>query len=200
MRDRISFARRYIDTLGAVLRELPVEGLAETLRVLERAHLDRRHVFIAGNGGSAATASHMANDLQWGLARLGRPGLRAIALADNIPLLTAIANDRSYEDVFSVQLESLADAGDVLIVISGSGNSPNVVRAVEAARRKGLVTVGFLGMTGGKLRSMVDVPVVVPSDDYGPIEDLHLMFDHLCTAHLRRWVEAGCPVSPKAQE
>jgi len=193
MSDRISFARRYIDTLGAVLRELPVEGLAETLRILERAHLDRRHVFIAGNGGSAATASHMANDLQWGLARLGTPGLRAIALSDNVPLLTAIANDRSYEDVFSVQLESLADAGDVLIVISGSGNSPNVVRAAEVARRKGLVTVGFLGMAGGKLRSMVDVPVVVPSDDYGPIEDLHMMFDHLCTAYLRRWVEAGCP-------
>lgn len=193
MPDRISFARRYIDTLGAVLRELPVEGLAETLRVLERAHLDRRHVFIAGNGGSAATASHMANDLQWGLAQLGTPGLRAIALSDNVPLLTAIANDRSYQDVFSAQLESLADAGDVLIVISGSGNSPNVVRAVEVARRKGLVTVGFLGMTGGKLRSMVDVPVVVPSDDYGPIEDLHMMFDHLCTAYLRRWAEAGCP-------
>ena len=117
MPDRISFARRYIDTLGAVLRELPVEGLAETLRVLERAHLDRRYVFIAGNGGSAATASHMANDLQWGLARLGTPGLRAIALSDNVPLLTAIANDRSYEDVFAAQLESLADAGDVLIVI-----------------------------------------------------------------------------------
>ena len=189
MSDRISFARRYIDTLGAVLRELPVEGLAETLRILERAHLDRRHVFIAGNGGSAATASHMANDLQWGLARLGTPGLRAIALSDNVPLLTAIANDRSYQDVFSAQLESLADAGDVLIVISGSGNSPNVVRAVEVARRKGLVTVGFLGMTGGKLRSMVDVPVVVPSDDYGPIEDLHMMFDHLCTAYLRGWVD-----------
>jgi D-sedoheptulose 7-phosphate isomerase len=191
--DRISFARRYIDTLGAVLRELPVEGLAETLRVLERAHRDRRHVFIAGNGGSAATASHMANDLQWGLARLGAGGLRATALSDNVPLLTAIANDRSYEDVFAVQLETLADAGDVLIVISGSGNSPNVVRAAEVARRMKLVVVGFLGMGGGKLRSMVDVPVVVPSDDYGPIEDVHMMLDHLCTAYLRRWIEAGRP-------
>jgi D-sedoheptulose 7-phosphate isomerase len=191
--DRIAFARRYIDTLGAVLRELPVEGLAETLRVLERAHRDRRHVFIAGNGGSAATASHMTNDLQWGLARLGAGGLRATALSDNVPLLTAIANDRSYEDVFAVQLETLADAGDVLIVISGSGNSPNVVRAAEVARRMKLVVVGFLGMGGGKLRSMVDVPVVVPSDDYGPIEDVHMMLDHLCTAYLRRWIEAGRP-------
>jgi D-sedoheptulose 7-phosphate isomerase len=193
--DRTSFARDYIDALGAVLRALPVDGLAETLRVLERAHRDRRHVFIAGNGGSAATASHMANDLQWGLARLGGPGLRATALSDNVPVLTAIANDRSYEDVFAVQLETLADAGDVLIVISGSGNSDNVVRAAEAARRLKLHTVGFLGMGGGKLRLMVDVAVVVPSDDYGPIEDVHMMLDHLCTAYLRQWIKAGGPAA-----
>jgi D-sedoheptulose 7-phosphate isomerase len=190
---RTAFARHYIDTLGAVLRDLSVEGLAETLHVLERAYRDRRHVFIAGNGGSAATAAHMANDLQWGLARVRGRGLRATALSDNVPLLTAIANDRSYEDVFAVQLETLADPDDVLIVISGSGNSENVVRAAEAARRLKLRTIGFLGMGGGKLRPLVDVAVVVPSDDYGPIEDVHMMLDHLCTAYLKRWIEAGCP-------
>jgi len=193
MTDRKAFSKEYADTLGGVLRGLPLEGLAQTLRVIERAYRARKHVFLVGNGGSAATASHMASDLMWTVARTGRPGLRAIALADNVPVLTAVANDRSYDDVFAVPLESLADEGDVLIVISGSGNSPNVVRAVEVARRRGLATIGFLGMGGGKVAPLVDVAVIVPSGDYGPIEDMHMMFNHLCTTYLGRWIEAGCP-------
>jgi len=193
MDERVAFSKQYTETLGAVMRDLPLEALGRVLAVLERAYRERKHVFIVGNGGSAATASHMANDLMWGLVQAGKPGMRAIALSDGVPLMTAIANDRSYEDIFAVPLETLADPGDVLVVISGSGNSPNVVRAAEVARHKGLTVVGFLGKGGGKLAPLSDVAVVVPSHDYGPIEDLHMMFDHLCIAYLRRWVEAGCP-------
>jgi D-sedoheptulose 7-phosphate isomerase len=191
--DRVGFAREYIDTLAAVMRDLPLEALGQALSVLEQAYRARRRVFLVGNGGSAATASHMASDLMWGPVQVGRPGFRAIALSDNVPILTAVANDRAYDDVFAVQLDALADPGDVLIAISGSGNSPNVVRAAEVARHKGLTLVGFLGRGGGKLAPMCDVAVVVPSGDYGPIEDLHMMFDHLCIAYLRRWAQAGCP-------
>jgi D-sedoheptulose 7-phosphate isomerase len=193
--ERVIFARNYTTNLSKVLGDLPFEAIGKFLHMLEKAYLARRHVFIAGNGGSAATASHMANDLLWGVAQRGRPGFRAIALSDNVPVLTAIANDKSYQDVFSVQLEALGDRDDVLVVITGSGNSPNIVRLVEVAREKGLTTIGFLGFGGGKVAPLVDIPITIPSHDYGPVEDLHMMLDHLCIAHLRAWVDRGCPAS-----
>ncbi|MBM4442382.1 MAG: SIS domain-containing protein [Candidatus Rokubacteria bacterium] len=184
---RLDFIEGYFRTLVDVIAQLPRAELARALEVLETAWAERRRVFIAGNGGSAATASHMANDLMKGVAKGGAVGVRAIALSDNVALITAIANDEDYREIFAGQLDMLAEPGDVLIAITGSGNSPNVVRAVESARRLGVHTIGFLGMSGGQVGKMVDVAVVVPSDDYGPIEDLHMVFDHLMTAYLRRW-------------
>jgi D-sedoheptulose 7-phosphate isomerase len=108
--------------------------LARALEVLEKAYIERRQVFLAGSGGSAATASHMANDLMKGVAKGDRRGFRAIALSDNVPLITAIANDESYSEVFVGQLAALGQPGDVLIVFSGGGNSANIVCAVEVAR------------------------------------------------------------------
>ncbi len=157
------------------------------LQLLERAFVERRQVFIVGNGGSAATASHMANDLMLGVAKEGGRGFRAIALTDSVPLMTAIANDTGYDNVFTAQLRALGRPGDVLIAISGSGKSPNVVEAVKVAREIGIMTVGFLGMGGGQLRELVDAAIVVPSNDYGLIEDIHLMLDHLMTAYFRHW-------------
>ena len=182
--DAERFARDYVENLCKVLRALPFADLARAMAVLERAHAEGRTVFIAGNGGSAATASHMANDLLKGVAAGGRGGLRALSLADGVPLLTAIANDESYEEIFSIPLETLARRGDVLVVITGSGNSPNVLRAAAAASRIGMTTVGFLGKGGGRVRDMLDLEVTVPSDDYGPIEDAHMCFDHLISAWL----------------
>jgi len=184
--DRVSFAQQYLSELRSILVCVPVQDLARALEVLDGALDQRKFVFLVGNGGSAATASHMANDLQKGIATGGGKGIRAIALTDNASLLTAIANDESYEEVFSGQLKCLASAGDVLIVFSGSGNSLNVVRAVETAHDMGLTTIGFLGMGGGKLSQMVDVSVVVPADSYGPIEDVNMVFDHLTMAYLLR--------------
>ncbi len=183
--DPQAFARSYVETLKGVLDALPLDDLARALDALEAAHAAGRQLLIAGNGGSAATASHMANDLVWGLVQQRLPGLKAIALGDGLPLVTAIANDRGYDEVFAVQVANLGRAGDVLLVITGSGNSPNVLRALEAAKGLGMTTVGFLGRGGGKALALVDVPVIVPSDDYGPIEDVHMVFDHLAIAYLR---------------
>jgi D-sedoheptulose 7-phosphate isomerase len=185
---RVDFAARYVQELSRVLAALPLEPLGQALALLEKAYSETRRVFVIGNGGSAATSAHMANDLLWGVAQTGKRGFRVTSLSDNVPVLTAIANDASYADIFTKQLEAQAESGDLLIAISGSGNSENVVRGVELAKRMGLLTVGFLGMKGGKLKSMVDIAIVVPSDDYGPIEDVHMMLDHLVTAYLRQWV------------
>lgn len=184
--DRVAFARDYVDTLAKTLAALPLDDVARVLEVLEQCRDRGQRLFVAGNGGSAATASHMANDLLAGLSRAGRPGMRAIALCDGAPTLTAIANDESYEAIFERPLEALAERGDVLLVITGSGRSPNILRAVARGSQMGLVTIGFLGKGGGPVRDMLDVAVVVGSDDYGPIEDVHMALDHLITAWLRR--------------
>jgi D-sedoheptulose 7-phosphate isomerase len=183
---REGFAVEYLSTLERLVREISAADLGRALAALESAHREGRQVFILGNGGSAATASHMANDLSWGLARAKLKPMRVVALTDNVALMTAIANDSGYDEVFTHQLEALAQPRDLVVAFSGSGNSPNVVKALEAARRMSLATVGFLGMDGGKAKALVDVAVVVPSNDYGPIEDLHVVFDHLATAYLRK--------------
>ncbi|MCH7776082.1 MAG: SIS domain-containing protein [Gemmatimonadetes bacterium] len=181
------FAAKYLRNLCSVLEKLLTGDLVRALKVLEKASVERRRVFIAGNGGSAATASHMANDLLNGTRGQNSPSVRSIALSDNVSLITAIANDEDYKEIFARQLETLAEPDDVLIVFSGSGNSSNIVRAVEVAIEKKMTTVGFLGMGGGRVAKLVDVAVIVPSNEYGPIEDVHMVFNHLVTAYLCRW-------------
>ena len=189
--DRAAFAQRYLNTLRDVLFALPLSDLVRVLDVLETAFAQRRQVFLAGNGGSAATASHMANDLSKTVGGSGtsQRGFRAIALTDNVPLLAAWANDVGFEEVFVGQLRPLAQAGDVLIVLSGSGRSMNVVRAVEWAKQNGMITIGLLGKDGGLLRALVDISVIVPADAYGPIEDTHLILNHLITAYFQQQLE-----------
>lgn len=179
------FAKGYIERLKSVLDRLSWDDLAAVMQALEDAHREDRQVFIAGNGGSAATASHMASDLMLTVAKAGGKGFRVLALTDNVASITAAGNDESYADIFVAQMRALVRSGDLLIVLSGSGNSENAVRAVEFARGHGLKTVAFLGMNGGKLAQLCDASVVVPSDDYGPIEDAHMIFDHLITAYFR---------------
>ena len=184
---KVAFAQSYIESLCHILHNLPLSDFALALDRLEKALVEQRRVFLAGNGGSAATASHMAEDLMKGVAQSMGKSFRAISLSDNVPLITAIANDESYSEIFASQLRALAQAGDVLIVFSGSGNSANIVRAVEVARQMQVKTIAFLGMGGGQVAKMADVSVIVPSNEYGPIEDIHTVFDHLITAYLRSW-------------
>ena len=195
MSDRGEFAHRYLDGCRAALAALDTDRIAAALAELEAARRADRTIFLAGNGGSAATASHIANDFVWGLSRDGGRGLRAVSLGDCAPLLTAIANDAAYSEVFVPGLRTLARANDVLLVISGSGNSANVLRALHLAKQIEMRTIGFLGMDGGNAGPLCDVSVVVPSLDYGFIEDAHLALGHLCTAWLRE-AARGRVVSP----
>ena len=179
----------YLSDLGEALERMDVDPVVDVLRVLEEAYVEGCTVFLAGNGGSASTASHFAVDLAKTVR--GYPpgpaadGFRVWSLADNIGLITAWANDEGYDRVFSEQVLRIGKPGDVLIVISGSGNSPNVVRAVEATQECSMITIGLLGMGGGKLGPMVDYSVVIDSQDYGVIEDAHMALGHLIARHFR---------------
>lgn len=186
MLNRLDYANSYLTLIKNVIDKVDVNDLAEIIVALEIALKERRQVFIAGNGGSAATAGHMANDLMIGVAKKKESGFRAIALADHIAPVTALANDVSYADVFSGQIKHLADPGDFLVVISASGNSPNIIHVLEEAARIGMYTIAFLGMDGGKAADMADRSIIITSNDYGPIEDLHMIFDHLITGYFQQ--------------
>jgi D-sedoheptulose 7-phosphate isomerase len=177
--------RTYFAQLAAVMASLPRDAIDRAEDALRSAWRDGRTIFLLGNGGSAATASHLVCDLAKGLVSVGQPRLRALALTDNVPLLTAYSNDVSYECVFAEQLASLARPGDVVVAISGSGNSPNVLAAVRTANDMGAVTIGLAGFAGGKLAPMVSLPVVVPSDNMQMIEDAHLAIGHALFTALR---------------
>ncbi len=182
------FAADYLADLKNVLDRLPLAVLDKIVAAIEAAHAAGKQIFIIGNGGSAATASHMMNDLAKGT--LGHKGdapwkrFRVIALTDNVSLMTAWANDTDYNHVFSEPLKNLAQPGDVLIAISASGNSPNIIAAVEVAKQMGLTVLGLGGFTGGKLAQLADVAFVVPSNGYGPVEDVHMILDHIITGYL----------------
>jgi len=168
----------YLEKLAATIRQLPLDSINNLIQVFLEAYERDCNIFLFGNGGSAALASHMACDLGKGTAPKTGKRLRALALTDNLALITAWANDTRYENIFAEQIENLLTAGDVAFAISGSGNSPNVLAALACARRKGAVTAGITGFQGGQMKSLCDVCVVVPSDDMQIIEDLHLSIAH----------------------
>jgi len=175
----------HISEVRDVLARMPSREVERVIDVILAAYRGRRHVYVIGNGGSASTASHFACDLAKATITGVRARLRATSLTDNIALLTAWANDSSYEAVFAEQLANLLDPGDVVVAISASGKSPNILAAIGAARGRGAVTVGLVGFTGGPLKKMVDVVVHVPSESYGVVEDCHLVLEHAITAALR---------------
>ncbi len=194
------FATDYVERMRRLLAQVPVEDVVAIMAVLERALQEHRQVFLAGNGGSAATAAHMATDLSKTVAgNAGEyPGFRAISLTENAALLSAWANDTAFEEIFVGQLRSLAEPGDVLLLISVSGESRNLLRAAAWAREHGLRTLALLGRDGGQLRRLVDAAVVVPAQEYGPIEDVHLMLNHLFTAYFQRVVRSSRAASVEA--
>lgn len=181
------FARRYVEYLSLLLAELNVGAVEEFAQILEKAQKAGRTVFLVGNGGSAATALHWANDLMLGTRAPGTPALRVMSLTDNMAMLTALANDREYADVFVGQLEPMFRPGDVLVAISASGNSANVVRAVEYANGHGGTTVGLLGFDGDTLKALCRLAIVVatPQGEYGPVEDVHMVLDHIMMSWLK---------------
>lgn len=171
-----------------VMQRINLSAVERVVQVLRLARANGATIYISGNGGSAATASHWVNDLGKATKSNGRPPMRVMSLSDNISWLTALANDEGYDRVFSGQLENFAQAGDVLVVISASGNSPNLVKAVELAQRRGLVTVGLLGFDGGMLKTMVDESLWIPTEKgaYGLVESAHALLCHVLTDCLVR--------------
>ena len=182
-------AGEYLSGLKTVLDSLNLDDLDAIVECLHAAYVRGSQVFVVGNGGSASTASHMACDLAKTVLRGSNEPyakrFRVVSLTDNVALLTAWANDTSYDAVFAEQLRNAAVAGDILVAISASGNSPNVLQALITARELGLTSVGLLGFGGGKAESIVDLSLVVPSTSYGYVEDAHVILNHLITEHLK---------------
>jgi D-sedoheptulose 7-phosphate isomerase len=176
----------YLDALYKVLDAIDVDAVERLVERLRLAREQRATVFVAGNGGSAATASHWVNDLCKATRADGRPSIRAVSLTDNASLVTALANDEGYDRVFAGQLENFAQAGDVLVVISASGNSLNLVRAVETAGDRGITTMALLGFDGGVLKEAVDDFVWLPTDvgAYGLAETGHSAVTDIVTSYL----------------
>jgi D-sedoheptulose 7-phosphate isomerase len=174
--DSISF---YLNNLQELLSALPVAQLDRLVERLLGLYTEGRQLFLLGNGGSAATCSHIVNDFQKCVYLAGGRTFRCLAVTDSIPLITAWANDTAYEHVFAEQLRPWVQPGDMVICVSGSGNSPNVLKAAALARELGAYTVGLCGYEGGKLAPMVDEPIVVRCDNMQRIEDVHMVILHI---------------------
>ncbi len=188
-----SYITEFFEETKRCLDEIDHNKVEEIARILFNAWKNDRQVFLCGNGGSASQASHMAADIAKNtLGRIYDPRIkrfRIMALTDNIAALTAYANDVSYDEVFSQQLRNLIREHDILIVITGSGNSPNVVRAVEYARQHNAITIGLLGFKGGKVKDMLDYEITVNSDNYGVIESIHPAIHHVLIGYFKDLID-----------
>ncbi|MFH1841377.1 MAG: SIS domain-containing protein [Candidatus Nealsonbacteria bacterium] len=180
------YFREYSKYLFHLLANLNYNTIEKITKVLLEKSKQGKTVFLIGNGGSAATASHFATDLSHGILVGNKPLVKAVSLVDNIPLMTAISNDKGYEKVFTNQLRSLFQKGDILIAISASGSSLNLVSAVKLAKKMGGVTIGLVGFDGGKLAKICDYVVNVSTEkgQYGPVEDVHIFLDHMISSYL----------------
>jgi len=184
------FSHSYLNYVGDVLKKISLDEIAAFIEILLVTREKEASVYFIGNGGSAATASHFANDISIGTRSWDKP-FRAVSLCDNKAIITAIANDDGFEKIFSQQLQVLLKKNDVVVAISASGNSVNLLEALKVAKQKGAITVGLTGFDGGKLRELADITVHVPTGDkeYGPAEDAHMVLDHLVSAYLMRFVK-----------
>ena len=178
--DPVAFTRGYLSYLTKVLAQLDEKAIALFIETLLDARERGAQILFIGNGGSAATASHFANDIGIGTRSWKKP-FRALSLTDNMPILTAVANDHGYDEIFTAQLRLYLRPGDVVVAISASGNSANVVKAVEFANAHGATTVALTGFDGGQLRRLAKLVVHVPTKkgEYGPTEDANMVLDHL---------------------
>ena len=177
--DRATYIRRYKYRIIQALQAIRESDIERMIDLLATARDERRQVFLCGNGGSASTASHMSVDLGKG-ASVGRERrFRVVSLSDNTAWITALANDMDYSEIFVEQLKGLAEAGDVLVAFSGSGNSPNVIKAVEWANARGMRTIGLTGRPGGLLGQRAEFPVFIESSHMGHIEEGHFVLQHL---------------------
>ncbi|HYT36271.1 MAG TPA: SIS domain-containing protein [Ktedonobacteraceae bacterium] len=178
----------YFTELEQMLRDISQARLQDILSLLKETYRNGHRIFIMGNGGSAATASHFALDLAKNTIMPGAPRLKAISLTDHVPLITAWSNDTAYEHIFEEQLANMIEPGDLVIGISTSGNSPNVINALHLAKKSCAATAGLLGAKGGLIKTIVDAYVLAPGQNIEQEEDAHMILTHIITRHMREVV------------
>ncbi len=188
-KDPVVFAGSYLNYLSSVLKTIDTREIGQFIETLLDARERGASIFFIGNGGSTATASHFANDIAIGTNSYEKP-FRAVSLTDSNAIITAVGNDFGYEEIFVRQLRVLGRAGDVVVAISASGNSPNLIRAFDYSKSIGIKTVAITAFNGGKIKQMADEGVHVPTapKEYGPAEDAHMVLDHLVGAYLMRFI------------
>ncbi|MGB4065209.1 MAG: SIS domain-containing protein [Azonexus sp.] len=176
-----AFISGYLEKMIESLRQIDQAVVAQIISAFEACYEKKGSIYIIGNGGSAATASHMANDFSCGLKLRGIRDFNVLSLVDNVPVCTAIANDIGYENIFYAQLKDRLKGMDILLAISCSGNSGNILKAVHYARSSGTMVIGLTGFEGGALRDLSDINFHVATDkgEYGIVEDIHMMLDHI---------------------
>ena len=188
-KDPVAFAEAYLDYLTSVLKTIDAREIGQFIETLLDARERGATIYFIGNGGSAATASHFANDIAIGTNSYDKP-FRAVSLTDSNAIITAVGNDFGFEEIFVRQLRVLGRAGDVVVAISASGNSPNLIRAFDYAKSIGIKTVAITAFDGGKIKQIADEGIHVPTapKEYGPAEDAHMVLDHLVGAYLMRFI------------
>lgn len=186
----MKFVKNYFEELKKTIDKVSVKDIKKVTDILYDCYEKDKQIFIIGNGGSASTASHFACDLGKGTIKNvydeKEKRLRVISLTDNMPIITAIGNDLGYENIFSQQLRNLVNPKDVVVAITGSGNSENILKGIYTASKLEAISVGFTGFDGGKLKKMVDYNIHVPSDNYGIIEDIHMALTHNISAYIKK--------------
>lgn len=185
-RDAARFARWYRARALEQWEKLDIAALSRLAKLIEKAQSSGRFVWVCGNGGSSSIASHIGCDFGKTAARPGAKALKAVSLADNVAFITAAANDLSFDKIFSRQLENVVAKGDVVLLVSGSGNSKNLLEAAKLARKKGAKVFSLLGFDGGRLKALSHDHLLVPSDQYGVIEDMHQSIAHILTFYLKQ--------------
>lgn len=179
MKNYQSQIKSYIESEVQVLRSLDIDDINNVMNELEKAYNEANMVYIFGNGGSAATASHYTNDFNKGISEYTSKKFKFVCLNDNVATITAIANDLDYTQIFEFQLKGKLEKNDVVIGISGSGNSKNILRAIEYANKIGAKTIGISGFDGGQLKKICNISLNVPVNNMQISEDVHMIFDHL---------------------
>jgi len=182
----VEFLSSYRERLVKLYDSIDVDMLHLIVTSMIETFKKGNTLYVVGNGGSAATASHFQSDFRYFVRYFTKFRPKVVALTDNMPLITAISNDSSYDEIFVEQMKGMFEEGDILLAISASGNSPNVVKAVEYANKMGGKTIAFCGFKGGKLKELSDMPLYTPNadKDYGPIEDLHMILNHVLVNYI----------------
>jgi len=181
------YAKQYVSYLSELLVDLDFKAMEEVIKVFQNARASENTIFLVGNGGSAATCSHFVEDLALGTFTEGKKPIKALSLTDNVAYITALSNDIGYENIFVAQMKNLFKKDDVLVAISVSGNSENVIKAIEYANNNGGISIGVLGFDGGKAKEICHhyIHVKTTKGEYGPVEDIHLILCHLIATYLK---------------